>query len=88
MNIEPVRDYLLLQEVKGKNETETESGIIIDSSASASKYTQVVGVGPDVANTRVGDKVLPKWEECVQFKTPQCEYLLVPEEHIVCKIIR
>lgn len=58
MNIEPLRDFVLV-ELHEERETPTASGIaIVRTSTTPSRFARILAIGPDVREARVGDEVV------------------------------
>lgn len=75
----PLKDYVLVTEVK--QEAKTESGLILSAGVEAGpKPGLVEAVGPNTSEVKVGDKVALAWDKGLRIKSNQ---VLVSEEFIL-----
>lgn len=89
--ITPLRDKVVLQEIKHEGETKTASGIIIPDKSDQDRDTKrglVVAVGPgkfidgkrEPVNLKVGQTVIYTWGDDIKFADKK--YVIVGEENI------
>lgn len=81
MNIQPMKDKVLVAE--NKRETETASGIVLAGySSSDTKQGTVLAVGPDVESVSVGDTVMMEWDKGSIVKVENDFRMIIAEEFI------
>lgn len=79
--MQPLKDYILL--AQAEVETTTSSGIVLAGSTdTGSKPGQVLEVGPDVKNVKVGDKVAVKWGDALAITYKGSQAALISEESV------
>lgn len=85
MNIQPLADRVVLQQVE--SEETTASGIILpDSAKEKPEQGRVTAVGPDVKDIKEGDIVLYKSYGPDTVKVGDQEYLIAKEEDILATV--
>lgn len=73
--------------VRPKMATKTASGLYLpDKAQEKSATAEVVAVGNDVKNVKVGDKVVFKEYAPTELKIEQVTYLVVKEDDVLAKI--
>lgn len=83
--IQPLADYVVAQAEEAK--AKTNSGIYLPDNAQEKPQTsQVVAVGKDVKNVKVGDRIVYKSYSSTDVKVEGEEYILVKEEDILAKV--
>jgi co-chaperonin GroES (HSP10) len=83
--MKPLRDNLLVAEIKEEKENKSEGGIILTAEVkdqSATKAGLVIAVGPDVVNVKQGDQVYLRWSEGIKVIVDKLEAALVPEDAV------
>ena len=83
--MKPLKDNILVAEIKEEKENKSEGGIILTTEVqdhSASKPGLVIAVGPDVENIKKGDQIFLRWSEGLKIKVEKLEAVLVPEEAV------
>lgn len=80
--IKPLGDRVVA--VREEAETKTASGLYLpDNAKEKPVLAKVDAVGKDVANVKVGDKILYKEYSTTEIKIDGTEYLIVKEEDIL-----
>ena len=80
--MKPLKDFILVAEKK--KEDKTESGLILSGIdlETGAKPAEVVAVGPDVKNVKIGDSIAIKWGEALAITVKGAQRALVSEEHV------
>jgi len=83
MNVQPLKDKVLVAE--NKAEVKTESGIILEDAQSVrdSKSGTVLAIGPDVTDVKVGDVVYLMWNKAQLVKIGDAQRVIIKQEDIV-----
>lgn len=82
MNLKPLKKNVLVAE--NKKQTQTESGIILDSQGNGESKTGVVlAIGPEVELVEVGDKILLMWNKAQVITVDGAQRVMIKEEDIV-----
>lgn len=81
MNMRPLRDNVLVAELKNKQETE--SGIILTSDQGKSQTALVVGVGPEVKYLKLEDVVVPDWGKGQVCTVDNIQCVILKEDDIL-----
>ena len=80
--MKPLRDYLLVGEVK--EDLKTESGIVLTQSVtSGNKPGRVMAIGPDVENVVIGQHVICDWKSSTPVQVEGIMMVLLKEEFIM-----
>ncbi len=81
--IKPLKNKLLIAEVK--RTTKSESGIYLESSASASetKTGLVLAIGPDVTEVAVQDEVVLDWSKGRVVKVDGVQRVVISQDDIL-----
>lgn len=84
--IQPMADYVVVQQEEASNKTA--SGLYIpDSATEKPKTAQVVAVGKDVDEVKVGDRVVYKNEyEATKVTVEKDDYTLVYKKNIIATV--
>ena len=80
--MKPLRDYLLVGEVK--EDLKTESGIVLTQSVtSGNKHGKIIAVGPDVSeDLKVGQHIICEWKESTPVQVEGIMMVLLKEESV------
>jgi len=80
--MKPLKDFILVAEKK--KEDKTESGLILSGIdlETGAKPAEVVAVGPDVKNVKIGDSIAIKWGEALAITVKGAQRALVSEEYV------
>jgi len=83
MAFKPLRDMVLIGEIK--KSTTTESGIIIEGTRGTGDSSPglVVAVGPDVKEVKVGEKVYLVWNKGTPVTENGVQRVVIKEEDIL-----
>lgn len=83
MIIKPLGERILIQEVK--QEEVTKSGIVLPGTASKEKpiIGEVLAVGNDVSEVKVGEKVIYEKYTGTEVKDGDVEYLLIDMKNVL-----
>lgn len=83
MIIKPLGERILIQEVK--QEEVTKSGIVLPGTASKEKpiIGEVLAVGDDVSEVKVGEKVIYEKYTGTEVKDGDVEYLLIDMKNVL-----
>ena len=86
MNIQPLKDRVLVAE--NKDEQKTDSGIILDGATSTrnSKTGTVLALGPDVTDVKVGDVIYLEWNKAAVVKIGDAQRVMIKQEDIVAVV--
>lgn len=85
VKVHPLADYVVAQAEEAK--TKTASGLYLpQNSAEKPKVAQVVAVGVDAKQVKVGDRIIYKSFSPTEVKVDGEEYLLVKEEDILATV--
>ena len=86
LTIQPLSDYVVAKKQEAKNETA--SGILLpDSAKEEAVYANVLAVGGDVDNIKVGDKIIYKNEyEATTVKDGSDEYMIIFKKNIIAVV--
>ena len=84
MVLSPMSDRVVA--FKEKPMEKTASGILLGEAQEAPAYAVVESVGPDVKNTKTGDKIIYKEYSATEIKIDGKEYFILKEEDILAKI--
>ena len=83
--VQPLADYVVAQAEEAK--TKTASGLYLpEKSAEKPKVANVVAVGKDTKQIKVGDRIIYKSYSPTEVKVDGVEYLLVKEEDILATV--
>lgn len=82
MKITPLRDYVLILQDNG--EQQTESGLFISTDVRQLKG-EVINIGPQVEDLKIGDVVGYQAQTYPHFQKESEEYLVIPESNITIK---
>lgn len=83
--MKPLKDNVLVAEIKEEKENKSEGGIILTSEVqdqSQSKAGLVIAIGPDVVSCTKGDQVYLRWSDGIKIKVDKLEAAIVPEDAI------
>jgi len=80
----PLRNNVLIAELKQKQETE--SGIILTSDQGKSQEALVVGVGSEVKHLKLEDKVIPDWSKGNICTVDGIQCVVISEDDILAVI--
>ncbi len=83
--MKPLKDNVLVAEIKEEKENKSEGGIILTSEVqdqSQSKAGLVIAIGPEVVNGNKGDQVYLRWSDGIKIKVDKLEAAIVPEDAI------
>jgi chaperonin GroES len=80
----PLRNNVLLAELKKKSETE--SGIILTSDQGKSQEALVVGVGSEVKYLKLEDTVIPDWSKGSVCTVEGIQCVVISEDDILAVI--
>jgi len=82
MNVQPLKDRVLVAE--NKNENTTESGIVLQGAGfDQSKTGTVLAIGPDVTDVKVGDVIYLEWNKAAVVKIGDAQRVIIKQENIV-----
>jgi len=83
MNVQPLKDKVLVAE--NNRENKTESGIIIEGAQGngESKSGTVLAIGPDVTDVQIGDVVYLMWNKAQIVKIGDAQRVIIKQEDIV-----
>ncbi|HTE57425.1 MAG TPA: co-chaperone GroES [Verrucomicrobiae bacterium] len=85
VHINPLADYIVAQAEAA--ETKTASGLYIPGGAQEKpKVAKVVAVGKQVAQVKVGDRIIYKSYSTTDVKVESEEYILVKEEDVLATV--
>ena len=85
MNLRPLGDRVIVKRID--SETKTASGIVLPGSAQEKpKAAEVIAVGKDVKEIKVGDEVIYKSYGPDEIKIDGVEYLIGKEEDILAVV--
>jgi chaperonin GroES len=85
VKVQPLADYVVAQAEEAK--TKTASGLYLpEKSTEKPKVAQIVAVGKDVHNVKVGDKIIYRSFSPTEVKVEGIDYLLVKEEDIIATV--
>ncbi len=83
--ITPLADYVVAQGEAAQ--TKTASGLYLpEGAAEKPKIAEVKAVGKNVAQIKVGDKIIYKSFSTTDVKVDQTDYILVKEEDILATV--
>ncbi len=83
--IKPLKDRIVA--VKEEPQTKTASGLYLpDAAKEKPAEAKVVAVGKDVAEVKVGDKIVFKEYTNTTVKVDKTEYLIVSEEDVLATV--
>ena len=78
----PIKKYVILELIE--KEKTTSSGLILTKAdPNEANRGLVLAIGPEVTDVKVGDEVLPNWNQGRNVKYDGKNIWVVPEEHIV-----
>ena len=80
----PLRNNVLIAELKKKNETE--SGIVLTTDQGKSQEALVVGVGSEVKYLKLEDKVIPDWSKGSVCTVEGIQCVVISEDDILAVI--
>ena len=80
MNVAPLKDRVLIAEVKKDNVTA--SGIVIEGRTGETSAGKVLAVGPDVKEVKVDDTVYLDWSKSSVVKVDGVQRVMIKEEDI------
>jgi co-chaperonin GroES (HSP10) len=83
MNVQPLKDNVLVAENKRENKTET--GIILEGTRGTAETARatVLAIGPDVTDVKVGDLLLIDWTKASAVKVGDVQRAIIKQEHIL-----
>jgi co-chaperonin GroES (HSP10) len=82
MNVQPLKDKVLVAE--NKRENTTESGIVLQGAGfDQSKTGTVLAIGPDVTDVQVGDVIYLEWNKAAVVKIGDSQRVIIKQENIV-----
>jgi co-chaperonin GroES (HSP10) len=82
MNVQPLKDRVLVAE--NKRENTTESGIVLQGAGfDQSKSGTVLAIGPDVTDVKVGDVIYLEWNKAAVVKIGDAQRVIIKQENIV-----
>jgi co-chaperonin GroES (HSP10) len=83
MNVQPLKDNVLVAENKRENKTET--GIILEGTRGTAETARatVLAIGPDVTDVQVGDLLLIDWTKASAVKVGDVQRAIIKQEHIL-----
>jgi co-chaperonin GroES (HSP10) len=82
MNVQPLKDRVLVAE--NKRENTTESGIVLQGAGfDQSKSGTVLAIGPDVTDVKVGDVIYLEWNKASVVKIGDAQRVIIKQENIV-----
>lgn len=85
MTLQPLADRIIMQQLKA--EETTKSGIVLPGSAQEKpKLADVLAVGKDVKEIKVGDQVIYKSYGPDEMKIDGVEYLIAKEEDVLATV--
>ncbi len=83
--VKPLSDRVVA--VREKAQEKTASGLYLpDSSKEKPVVAEVVAVGPDAKQVKVGDKIVYKEYSTTELKINDVEYLIVKEDDILATV--
>lgn len=83
--LRPLADRIVA--IREKAETKTASGLYLpDAAKEKSVVAEVVAVGKDVKEVKVGDKVVYKEYAPTELKTNGTEYMILKEEDVLATL--
>ena len=83
--ITPLADYVVA--IGEAAQTKTASGLYLpEGAAEKPKIANVVAVGKEVSQVKVGDKIIYKGYSTTEVKVGSAEYILVKEEDILATV--
>ncbi|NLA42682.1 co-chaperone GroES [Candidatus Saccharibacteria bacterium] len=83
--VKPLADRVVA--VREKAQEKTASGLYLpDSSKEKPVVAQVVAVGPEAKQVKVGDKIVYKEYSTTELKINDVEYLIVKEEDVLATV--
>ncbi len=85
--IKPLADNVVA--VREKAPEKTASGIFLpDGAREKPVAVNVVAIGPDVKNVKVGDKIIYKadYDSVTELKNNDTEYIIVKEENVLATV--
>ena len=80
MNVTPLKDRVLIAEVKKENVTA--SGIVIEGRTGETSPGKVLAIGPDVKEVKIGDTVYLDWSKSSLVKVGGDQRVVIKEEDI------
>jgi co-chaperonin GroES (HSP10) len=82
--MKPLKDYVLVAELKNKeDENKSEGGIILTTEDNSRASTaMVVGIGPDVTTVALEQTVYPDWNKGKIVKIQGSEFVVLKEEDL------
>lgn len=84
--LKPIKNNVIVELIDSKVETLTVGGILLVSSdKDQAQFARVVAVGPDVEFIKLGDAILPDWNE-VREAVYEKEKVFVVNEDVVVMI--
>lgn len=83
MNVQPLKDNVLVAENKRENKTET--GIILEGTRGTAETARatVLAIGPDVTDVKIGDVILLDWTKASPVKVGDVQRAIIKEENII-----
>ena len=85
INIQPLADYVVAK--PEEPETKTASGFYLpDNAKEKPKIAKVLGVGKDIKQVKVNDRILYKSYSTTDVKVGSDEFILVKEEDILATV--
>lgn len=80
--MKPLRDYVLMGEVK--EELKTDTGIILTQSVTVgNKPGKIIAVGPDVTDVKVGQHVICNWKASLAVEVEGVMCVLMKSDEII-----
>jgi len=85
MQLHPLADRIVARPIEA--ETKTASGILLpDQAKEKTQMAEVLAVGKDVKEVKVGDKIVNNEYGPSRFKQGRDEYLIVKEEDVLAVV--
>jgi chaperonin GroES len=83
--IQPLADYVVARGEEAA--AKTASGLYLpDNAKEKPKTVLIVGVGPQVTQVKVGDRVIYKSFSSTEIKVDGVEYAIIKEEDVIAKV--
>ena len=81
--MKPLKDYVLLGEVKESKESVTDGGIILTKPETGNIPGLVLAVGPNVEGVEVGQQVICDWKQSTPVMVDRNQCVLLKEDAIL-----
>jgi co-chaperonin GroES (HSP10) len=79
--MKPLRNNVLIAQVKKENKTE--SGLILTSDQGTSEFGKVLAVGSEVKYVKVDEWVIPDWSKGKVVTVDNMQCVVLEEDHIM-----